>query len=68
MKVQFPETLGFFRLGHSYESFDNDAKVTGARNTVLTARVMSTGQYVPLAGVSFLLHQRFVFGQEVARS
>ncbi len=53
MKVQFPETLGFFRLGHSYESFDNDAKVTGARNTVLTARVMSTGQYVPLAGVSY---------------
>jgi DNA mismatch repair ATPase MutS len=38
IKKQFPDTIGFFRPGDFYESFDDDAKkVAEACNIVLTA-------------------------------
>lgn len=51
-KVDFPDTLLFFRMGDFYELFYDDArKAAQLLNITLTQRGQSAGQPIPMAGV-----------------
>ncbi len=53
-KVEFPETLMFFRMGDFYELFYDDArKAARLLDITLTQRGQSAGQPIPMAGVPY---------------
>ena len=52
IKRQYPDTLVLFRLGDFYEAFDADAELAARElDIVLTARPVSKGVAVPMAGI-----------------
>jgi DNA mismatch repair protein MutS len=54
IKAEYPETLLFYRMGDFYELFFEDAKkVARLLNITLTARGMSSGNPIPMAGVPY---------------
>ncbi len=54
IKRQYPDTLVLFRLGDFYEAFDADAELAARElDIVLTARPVSKGVAVPMAGIPY---------------
>jgi len=54
IKRQYPDTLVLFRLGDFYEAFDADAELAARElDIVLTARPVSKGIAVPMAGIPY---------------
>ena len=54
IKVEYPDTLVFYRMGDFYELFYDDArKAAKLLNITLTARGKSDGQPIPMAGVPY---------------
>ena len=54
IKTQFPDAIVMFRLGDSYETFDDDAKSdSSVCNIVLTGRDLGVG--TELSGARLLL-------------
>ncbi len=54
IKSQHPDTLLFYRMGDFYELFFEDARRAAALlDITLTARGLSAGQPIPMAGVPF---------------
>lgn len=54
IKVQYPDTLVFYRMGDFYELFYDDAqKAAKLLDITLTARGNSAGKPIPMAGVPY---------------
>ena len=54
IKINYPDTLVFYRMGDFYELFFGDAeKVARLLDITLTTRGQTAGQPIPMAGVPF---------------
>ena len=54
IKMKYPETIVFFRLGDFYETFDEDARIASRElEIVLTSREMGKGNKIPMAGIPY---------------
>jgi DNA mismatch repair protein MutS len=54
LKVKYPDTIVFFRIGDFYETFNEDAELVSRElEIVLTSRSKSGDNRVPLAGVPY---------------
>jgi DNA mismatch repair protein MutS len=54
IKIKYPDSILFFRLGDFYETFDHDAEITSRElDIVLTSRAVKKGNRVPMAGIPF---------------